>query len=359
MKKTPRTASEYKQQHDPATIILQLRAELVQAKAEAINATVIRDIIGTAKLETEKLRVPEWVLKPSITSDAPGVPNLMLSDLHWGERVKREQVNGVNEFDLAIARRRLRTVIEKTTKLCKILDPAMRYPGIVVKLGGDMVGGNIHDELVATNEANIMPVMLDLYRNLVPAISMLADVFGNVFLPCVSGNHDRDTKKTWHKDRNDTSFGWLLYQFLAERFAGDKRITFYIPDSADALYRVYNTRILLTHGDQFRAGDSIIGAIGPLMRGGQKKLQRNAAVGQQFDIMECGHWHQRIVLQNLMVNSSLKGYDEYAADNNYRFEPPSQNLCTIHPDIGVNWAMPVLCDKPEPRGAAEWVSVPK
>lgn len=355
----PRTAAEFKGKHDPATIILQLRAELAQAKEEAINATVIREIIGTAKLEAEKLNIPDWVVKPKITSDAPGVPGLMLSDLHWGERVKRAQVNGVNEFDLAIARRRLRHVVERTVKLCKILDPDMRYPGIVVKLGGDMVGGNIHDELTATNEANIMPVVLDLYRNLVPAIALFADVFGNVFLPCVSGNHDRDTKKTWHKDRNDTSFGWLLYQFLAERFATDKRVTFYIPDSADALYRIFNTRYLLTHGDQFRAGDSIIGAIGPLMRGNQKKQQRNAATGQQYDIMECGHWHQRIVLSHLMVNSSLKGYDEYAADNNYRFEPPSQNLCTTHPDIGVNWAMPVFCDPPVKSGPAEWVTVPK
>jgi len=357
MPKTVKTVKDFKAAHDPASIILALRAELAQAKAEAINATVVREIIGTAKLETEKLQLPAWLSKPTITADAPGVPGLMLSDLHWGEIVKPAQVNGVNAFNLEIARRRLRTVIDKTIKLCKILDRDMRYPGIVVKLGGDMVGGNIHEELQATNEANIMPVMLDLYRHLVPAITLLADVFGNVFLPCVSGNHDRATKKTWYKDRNDTSFGWLLYQFLAERFAADKRVTFYIPDSADALYRIYNTRMLLTHGDSFPASDSIIGAIGPIMRGTQKKQQRNSGVGQTFDILECGHWHQRIVLSHIMVNNCLKGFDEFAAAHNYRVEPPSQNLCTIHADVGVNWAMPVLCDKPEKRDASPWVSV--
>jgi hypothetical protein len=354
-----KTVDELKQKHDPATIILNLRSELVQARAEAINSQVIREIIGTAKLETEKLQIPDWVVKPTITTDAPGVPGLMLSDLHWGERVKREQVNGVNEFNLTIARRRLKHTVTQTVKLCKILDHDMRYPGIVVKLGGDMVGGNIHEELAGTNEANIMPVVLDLYRELVAAIKLLADVFGYVFLPCVSGNHDRSTKKTWYKDRNDTSYGWLLYQFLADKFADDKRITFYIPDSADALYRMYNTRMLLTHGDNFPASDSIIGAIGPIMRGTQKKQQRNSGVGQTFDILECGHWHQRIVLSHLMVNSTLKGYDEFAAAHNYRVEPPSQNLCTIHPDIGVNWAMPVYCDKPVKSDATPWVSVPK
>src|SRR5579872_135101 len=108
-----RTAADFKTQHDPATIILNLREELREAKAESINAAIIRDIIGTARLETEKLQIPNWVTKPTITTDAPGVPGLMLSDLHWGEVVKPAQVNGVNEFNMTIARRRLRNVVEK------------------------------------------------------------------------------------------------------------------------------------------------------------------------------------------------------------------------------------------------------
>jgi hypothetical protein len=155
---------------------------------------------------------------------APGVPKVMLSDLHWGENVRPEQIGGVNEYSLPIARRRLRTVFETTIALCKILSPEMAYPGIVVPLGGDMVSGNIHDELAATNDINTMPTVLDIYKHLVPGIKLMADTFGNVFLPCVSGNHDRDTKKIWNKDRNHTSFGWLLYQFLALRFADDPEL---------------------------------------------------------------------------------------------------------------------------------------
>jgi hypothetical protein len=147
---------------------------------------------------------------------------------------------------------------------------------------------------------------------------------------------------------------------LAEHYKNDARFTFYIPDSADALYRVYNTRMLLTHGDQFRGGDGIIGPIGPLMRGNQKKQQRNAAVDQQYDIMECGHWHQRIALSHLIVNNSLKGYDEYAFANNFRFSRASQNLWTTHADYGVNWEMEVFCDRlKSSKIETPWVSVPK
>lgn len=355
----PRTGAEFAAKHDPKTVIKNLAAELEQAKEDQLTADAIRDLLGTAKLKTQDLEIPEWVVKPFEGGSAPGVPNLLLSDLHWGERVFKAQVNGVNEYSLAIARRRLRHVVETVPYLLKILDPKMRYPGIVVKLGGDMVGGNIHEELQATNEQNIMPVFYDLYANLAASLTYLVEIFGNVFVPCVSGNHDRDTKKTWHKDRNATSFGWLLYQLLADRFSADKRFSFYIPDSADALYRVYNTRMLLTHGDQFPASDSIIGPIGSLMRGTQKKQQAKSAVEQTFDVLECGHWHQRIALSHLIVNNSLKGYDEYAAHNNFRFSLPSQNLWTTHPDVGINWEMQVFADKPTKRDAAEWVSVPR
>ncbi len=351
--------ADLKTQHDPATIIAALRAELVEAKNVATTAEIMREYVGTATMAVNELQLPAWAIAPK-TSKAPGVPKIMLSDLHWGEQVRAEQIGGVNSYNLAIARRRLRSVVETGIALCKILDPSMGYPGIVVPLGGDMVSGNIHDELASSNELNTMPTVLDLYGNLVPAIRLLADTFGHVFLPCVSGNHDRDTKKIWSKDRNHTSFGWLLYQFLAAAFAEDKRITFYIPDGSDALYRIYHTRYLLTHGDQFRGGDGIIGPLGPVTRGEQKKNTRNAAVGNDYDVMEFGHFHKRMLTARLRGNGSLKGYDEYAADNNFGFEPPSQNFWVTHPDHGITFDAPLYSETSlKKRTQTDWVSIPK
>ncbi len=346
----------FKEQHDPATVIAGLRAELAEAKTQAASAEILREMLGSAKLALNELSLPKWVCAPK-TAKLPGVPKVMLSDLHWGERVRASQIGGVNSYDLATARRRLRAVIETTIALCKILDPSMSYPGIVIPLGGDMVSGNIHDELSASNELNTMPTLIDLYQQLVPAIRLMADTFGNVFLPCVSGNHDRDTKKIWSKDRNHTSFGWLLYQFLAVAFSDDKRVVFFIPDGSDALYRIYSTRYALTHGDQFRGGDGIIGPLGPVTRGEQKKNTRNAAIGQDYDVMEFGHFHKRMLTARLRGNGCLKGYDEYAADNNFGYEPPSQNFWITHPDHGITFDAPVYADATTKTATkAAWVS---
>jgi len=338
--------------------IKRLETELKRASKESADSAAIKQIIGVLAERVEELKPPTWTRAALAKPSSPGVPLLFLSDLHWGEVVHPTQINGVNEYNLRIAHERLRYTVETAIHLLRILDKDLDYPGIVCPLGGDMISGNIHEELTASNEINSMPAVLDLFGHLIGAITRLAETFGSVFLPCVTGNHGRDTRKIWGKDRHHTSFDWLLYRFLAKHFEGDKRVVFFIPDSSDAVFKIFSTRFNLTHGDQFRGGDSIIGAIGPLTRGNQKKQARNQAIDLDYDIMICGHWHQYIHLTRLIVNGSLKGYDEYAYQNNFGFERPQQALFVVHPRYGITYRMPVLCERGVKPFKTSWVSTP-
>jgi hypothetical protein len=219
--------------------------------------------------------------------------------------------------------------------------------------------GNIHEELVATNQQNMMPTLLDLFETMCSVIQFLRERFGRLFIPCVGGNHSRITHKTWAKDRNYTSFDWLLYCFLAKRFSDDKNITFLIPDGSDAHYKVYDHVFLLTHGDQFRGGDGVIGCLGPIIRGDVRKRSRNMQINMEYDTLLMGHWHQYIQLQRLIVNGSTKGYDEYAYVSNFPFEQPQQALWINHPKYKITYRMPVLADKMRDSKTTAWVSVMK
>lgn len=337
--------------------IARLENELKAASKRVLDEDAIRREVIKLSATVETLQAPGWVLADPKSPSSPGVPTLFLSDLHWGEVVAPSQINHVNEFNLKIARERMRTTIDMAVHLLKIISPKMDYPGIVLALGGDMISGNIHDELSATNELNTMPTVVDLYGELVGVIEGLAGKFGRVFLPCVTGNHGRDTRKIWGKDRHATSFDWLLYVFLAKHFANDPRITFYIPDGPDAYYRVFSHRYLLTHGDQFRGGDGVIGALGPIIRGDHRKRSRNGQIDMAYDTMLIGHWHQLIQLTRLIVNGSMKGYDEYGYSNNFGFERPQQALWLTHPNHGITFSMPVHCDRQKHAPKTNWVAV--
>lgn len=338
--------------------IKELEAQLRRASTQSADAAAVLAAIGILRDEIGAFKQPRWLDQPSRSYGSPGVPTLFLSDLHWGERVFPRQINGVNRFNLEIARRRLNYTVETTIHLLRILDSKMRYPGIVVPLGGDMISGNIHDELTATNELNTMPTVLDLYGQLIGVIDRLANVFGRVVLPCVTGNHGRDTQKIWAKDRHHTSFDWLLYQFLAKHFEADKRVQFYIPDSNDALFRIYGTKYALTHGDRLgRGGDGLIGFLGPVTRGDNKKRARNAQIDLDYDVLIFGHWHQYAHLTRMIGNGTLKGYDEFASENNFPFERPQQALWITHPEHGITFRMPVYCEPGLGVPTRKWVSL--
>ena len=321
---------------------------------EKFDADFIKRVI--IKLKDAPLNPPKWLLKKDKKKSFAGVPTLFASDWHWGEVVDPNQINSVNKYNIAIAQDRAKVMIEKTVDLLRNHVAHTDYPGIVFVLGGDMVSGDIHEELMATNEKEIMPTVIDLFGVLTWCIATLADEFGNVFVPCVSGNHGRNTQKIRAKGRNFTSFDWLLYQFLAKRFESDKRVQFHIPDGSDAYYSIYGHKYLLTHGDQFRGGDGVIGALGPIIRGDHRKRSRNAQIDMEYDTMLLGHWHQLIQLERLIVNGSLKGYDEYAYANNFGYEPPRQALWLTHPEHGITFSIPIYVDSRPKQKIQNWIS---
>jgi hypothetical protein len=326
---------------------------LAQAKEDFNAEYVKRKII---KLTESEPNIPDWIIRKPKGHNVTGIPTLLASDWHWGEVVDSAQVGGVNEYNLKIAQDRARAFIETSIDLLKNRFNNPKYEGVVFALGGDMFSGNIHDELATTNDMEVMPCVLDLWGTLVWCIEVLVEEFGKVFVPCVSGNHGRNTHKIQNKNRNYTNFDWLLYQFLNKRFENDKRITFFIPDGSDAYYQVYGYKYLLTHGDQFRGGDGVIGCLGAIIRGDHKKRSRNAQIDQEYDTMLIGHFHQLIQLQRLIVNGSLKGYCEYAYTNNFGFEPPRQALWITHPLHGITFSCPVNVDRKSKTINTTWVS---
>jgi hypothetical protein len=331
-----------------------LKAQIASTNRETLDDKYVKEkIIGLAEAP---INPPNWLVKPLKNKHAPGVPTLFASDWHHGERVFPKQVNGVNEYNMEIAHLRARRLISGAIDLLNNHMVNPNYPGIVFAIGGDMVSGGIHEELMATDEMEIMPVVVDLIGVLIWCIDRLVETFGFVFAPCVTGNHGRNTHKIRAKGRNFTSFDWLIYQMLAKHYAGDKRVQFSIPDGSDCLYKIYNHRYLLTHGDQFRGGDGLIGHLGPVFRGNHKKSSRNVQIGLEYDTMLIGHFHTLAMLPRIITNGSLKGYDEYAYSGNFSYEIPQQALWITHPARGITFTMPVQVEEKKSAGSAEWAS---
>jgi hypothetical protein len=331
------------------TKVKNLEAELASIKRDNVTAADIRERIYGLASETPS--PPVW-LNETHAAKSPGVPMVFWSDFHWGETVFADEVGGVNEFNRAIARERFKTLVDTTLDLTlnHMVNPT--YPGIVVCLGGDMITGGIHDELRETNDGPVQVSLLEVQEQLIAGLTILANTFGRVFVPCVVGNHGRMTLKPRAKHRVYESFEWNLYCQLERHFANDPRIQFLIPAETDAHFEVNGHRYMLTHGDALgvKGGDGIIGALGPIARGTIKVGRSEAQVGRDFDTLLIGHWHSYIPRSEavpVIVNGALKGYDEYAkVFLRARFALASQALWFDHPKYGVTaqWQMKLQAD---------------
>ena len=325
--------------------VAQLERDVAALRAEkAVRDAQDREIALAASMRFDPLVIPAEAHKPG----APGMPMTLWSDWHWGETVDIRETGGLNAFNRDIAERRVRKLVTNTIALLRDYAGAVpEYPGIWVLLGGDMVSGLIHDELVETNWGNIADQAFECSAAIAGALLALADEFGQVHVVGVPGNHGRTTQKPRAKGRALDSYDRSIYKSIAAQLGSDGRISFTIPNDTDYLFEVYGHRFLLTHGDSLgvKGGDGIIGALGPIARGAVKLRNSEGQVGRDFDTIVMGHWHQYIPRGDalgVIVNGTLKGYDEYARLYlRARFAAPSQALWLVAPKHGIaaQWAV--------------------
>lgn len=335
-----------------------LNLELRMARRSNLSAEVVRTEI--LKLAEYKHEPPEWTITPTKSAKTACVVNTMWSDWHWGEVVNPAEVNWQNEYNLQIARKRARRLVERIIDLCFNHAVEPNYAGIVVNLGGDLVAGDIHEELTETNELPILPVILDILSVLIECLTKIADKFGKVYVPCVAGNHGRMHKKPRFKKVQHTNFDWLICSLLELHFQNDKRFKFDVPEGSDVYYSLFGHRYRLTHGDRLGSagGDGIIGVIGPIIRGDVKTRLQSVAIGESYETLILGHYHTYTPLvPKLIVNGSLVGWSEYSKLK-MRAPPelPQQAIWIHHPKYGPINSNPIFLEDPKGVISKDWVS---
>lgn len=357
--------------------MLRDQQEIIRAKNAEINA-LTRDLRKVEREEDSRESIREQIMGLMARSPEPpawidrhkgsgqrGVPTCLWTDWHMGEVVNPDIVGGLNKFNETVAKRRAATLVDVTVELAyeHMGRAKYEYPGAVVMLGGDMITGNIHPDLSLTNDMTNQRAINVTTDLLASCIERMASKFGKLFIPCVTGNHPRDTsysRRRLHSLPAYTSHEWVIYCNLERHFKTSKHVQFMIPGGTDAIFSVVGHRYLLTHGDNngVKGGDGIIGALGPIVRGALKVHDSEAQVGVDIDTLVMGHWHQRVDIDGIIVGNSFIGYNSFGRSGlRAKFTTPSQLLWFTHPKYGITARWPVYLE-PKLKGGRNdaWVS---
>lgn len=335
-------AAQYAENAELARSNRMLRQEVAErgAKIEALE----KELGLFHELERAVVQPSEWKAGVGSGGKHEAVLCLGVSDSHRGTQIYPSQVDGLNKFDVRIHDQRMERAFTQSVKLSREYIKGVELVGAQVFLPGDMVSGSIHEELLETNQITVAEQIVGAVEPLVAGLTLLAKEFRTINVAATVGNHGRTTKKPRAKFRAVSSYDWLVYRFAERLTRGNKGITWNIPDAADCPVRVYDTKYLLTHGDQFRGGSGISGVMAPLMLGAHRKTRRASAAGRPYDVMVFGHFHQSLWFpaKGLIGVGCICGYDEHAYVSNYEPEPPQASMWLTTPERGITMSSPVF-----------------
>lgn len=264
------------------------------------------------------------------------------SDWHIDEVVRPEQVHGMNEYNPEVARKRVERLATNFIKLVQKERNSISIKDAVIHLGGDFIGGWIHDELQQTNSMSPVQATQFAAELVISAIDyvVMNGGFERVVLLCTVGNHGRTTNKMQFANLTETSYETLIYDSVAKAFRNNSSIEINFPEGGVGYQKIYDYTLRFYHGHQIRYKDGVGGLTIPL-----NKKQSKWDQSRQADINSMGHWHDFGVPNNRTVlNGSLKGWDAYAAENGFSYQPPMQAFCLIDKKRGRTITCPIFCD---------------
>jgi len=330
-----------------------LRAALKAAERRTAEAENHREHVLALAPEPARLQ-PKFLR----TSDGKGHGRqavvLHLSDLHVGETVNREEVAGVNRYDLDVARKRIGRLFETAAVLTTSAWPASdgAPERINILLGGDLISGHgLHPEHAETDggtafeqvkfaaeyiSAGILRLNLALKERFRKPIE--------IHVISVVGNHGRSTfGKPRTKLVSLQSYDTLVADFVEAALRHVPTIRHFQPRGFDAYFDVAGWPALLTHGDRMGSGGGtgFIGPMATIIKGHRKIVDTEYRQRRPVKWVFSGHFHTTGVTPFGFANGSGIGYGEFAKSLRADPEPAQQNFIVIHERYGLLRYMPI------------------
>lgn len=272
-----------------------------------------------------------------IQGEDPHTMFALISDAHYGEVVDMDIFN--IHYNMDIAERRIQYLTQKIIRFRDIKSAEYPINKIVVAFLGDMISGNIHEELAESNESPVSDQLVRMAHIMVDVIGSLSEKFSEVEVIVMPGNHPRLSKKPRHKRKYD-NLEYIMGEMVKAIVKPIKNVEVIVPKDLIYVHDIMGHKVGMTHGDGYKstsfAGIPFYG------------LARKRAAFQEglkelgmplVDMLVMGHFHQLLWWPgrgcDLIVNGSIKGPDEYAFDTMHAGDEAQQALITMNRTHGI------------------------
>lgn len=314
--------------------------------------------------------------KPDYSKDKIDVREAITiwSDWHAGEVVDPKQVEGLNAYNMSIMAGRIWNMIRGTLRIIELNKSIFNIDTLNIDMLGDMLNGEIRDELLETNEMPILPVVMSTAYLTAQAIAMLASHFSKIRITCLVGNHGRRQQQYQFKNKVLNNFDALFYHITSlflSKYIDEGIIEFNISQSSECIIVRAGWAFLLGHSDHIRGWSGIpwygfqrdnakqqrIRKLRSVLSTNTDTIQpaseldgaivnmKTARSVYGYDYRECGHWHTMSIVDDwtTIINSSLVGTNEFSLNKLHAVSQPAQTLAFVSEKYGLKGVEPIYC----------------
>lgn len=314
-----------------------------------------QEVIG--EMLTEAVRaLPPFIAKPwepVEPSSSPIAAVLNLSDVHVGEWIDEDEVGGINAYSWDIAQESLISIADDFLSWVWGMRGIYNFRECHIVGLGDYISGDIHGELLVTNEFPSPVQTANAGMLLAEVARILAGRFPLVKFHAIGAdNHSRLTRKPQFKQKALNSYSYLVHKIIELQTNRLTNFDFKAYNSISRIVEINKKRFLCKHGDTIKAHMGI--PYYGIMRDFLRETRRAMMTGKPFDYELMGHWHVPAIVENdVFINGSVCGTTEL--DHGLgRFSGPAQTAFMVHPSHGVFNFTPFRPRnarlRPKPRG---------
>lgn len=310
------------------------KAQATGLKKELASVEHMLEEVGG--IRSMHVKPAPWLSGPDL-SGGRSVLTMLFTDLHMGEVIDPSEILGINAYNPEIAGQRVRRFFDAACAIGPRWAADTDVQGLLLLLGGDLISGDIHEELRITNGLTAHEQVREAVSLIIAGIYQALNTFPRVHVVSVPGNHARTTFKPTAKLYSRLSYDTLIAQMVADHFDDSDFVTFQIGTAPDAIVPVLGRTLLLTHGDKMGTGggQGFAGPLLPIVRGTKKVEAQQSRAGRRPDIICHGHYHHSANPGNVFSNGAFPGYSEYGNGLRAGLEPAQQWLFLVHSKWGV------------------------
>jgi hypothetical protein len=301
------------------------------------NIRTFVETLGDLKLPKIKIQHRKPLIIPSVSEGHTEDAVLLLSDTHFGDRIRREDTSGFPEFDLTIAGNRFGYVIDKAKQILTLHRAMYPIKKLYVWVGGDIGNGQLHD--APQSNQLFLPAQVHFSYNMlrfaIDDLLTLTEPNGNgeqvieeIVLLFSVGNHMRMDEKMPMKLQSQRTLDWLIYQFVMEKFKDHPKITIRAEMSPYIFEEIRGHRHLFAHGvqvgfknhieTQCKSMSQFIDRVRAIFDSPEWRRKNNYG-GETFSKICIGDIHVPVSFPRLLSNGSLNGQNELGV--NWTLEP--------------------------------------